>query len=172
MDFRECLIIPIPKQIERWMNKKRTRAQSAVADIPAIEKEIEKLKNQQERYNKAYGAGLFSIEQLNGYVTPIREKVIALEAEMKSTKESAEKISGNALPSESEIKAFVRKATLALQDLKFEQKRAIVLNTVEKIVGTQQQLQVYGYIPLISHGWYETNNRYRRSPKRRQVDAF
>lgn len=162
----------LTKQIERWMNKKRTRAQSTVADIPTIEKEIEKLKNQQERYNKAYGAGLFSIEQLNGYVTPIREKVLALETEMKSTKESAEKISGNALPSESEIKAFVRKATLALQDLKFEQKRAIVLNTVEKIVGTQQQLQVYGYIPLISHGWYETNNRYCGSAKRRKIDAF
>ena len=162
----------LKKQAERWTNKRRSNVQSAVADIPTIEKEIERLKNQQERYNKAYGAGLFSIEQLNGYTMPIREKVAALEDQIKSARQNAPQIGGGTLPNGSEIETYARKAAPVLQDLSFEQKRAIVLNTIEKIIGTQQQLQVCGYIPIVSHGWYETNNRYRRSTERGEVHAF
>jgi len=44
--------------------------------------------------------------------------------------------------------AFAEKAKETLQGLKFETKRAIILNTIERVISTQSQLQVIGYIPL------------------------
>jgi site-specific DNA recombinase len=65
-------------------------------------------------------------------------------------------------PSQRDIKAFAEKAKKTLQDLKFEPKRAIILNTVEKVVSDKNQLQVTGYLPLTTSNYvgFKTDNRY------------
>jgi site-specific DNA recombinase len=56
-------------QLDRWTNAYRNKAVSSIGDPKAIEKEIAKLKDQEGRYNKGYGAGVFTIEQLKEYRT-------------------------------------------------------------------------------------------------------
>lgn len=55
------------------------------------------------------------------------------------------------LPDLNDIKVFVIKAQEVLKNLKFEAKQGIVRNIVEKVIGTRSELQVYGYIPIISN---------------------
>ena len=160
----------LTKQIERWMTAQRTRAQSSDGDFVSMQKEISKLRKQEERYNKAYGAGLFSIEQLKEYTDSIRERVSELESQVGKT-EQHKQVNANVIPSKVEIKKFADEAVARLINLNFETKRAIVLNTIEKIVGSQQKLQVYGYIP-ISHVGYKTSDRNRGNAERRQINSF
>ncbi|OGN15130.1 MAG: hypothetical protein A3B99_01965 [Candidatus Yanofskybacteria bacterium RIFCSPHIGHO2_02_FULL_44_12b] len=150
------------KQVERWMNTKRAKTKSPFADITIMEKEISKLKDQEERYNKAYGAALFTIEKLKEYTGPIKERVAALESQIIKAKQEAGRINVDDLPTKTETKIFAREAQKTLYNLNFEARRAIVLNTVEKVVGTQQQLQVYGYIPVTNHVKFKTSYRNHR----------
>lgn len=113
------------------------------------------------------------MEYLNRLVAKSRQCSLngaGLEMQIRSANQSMEQVGRNTLPTESETRAFGLKAAQTLHDLNFAQKRAIVLNTVEKIIGSQQQLQVHGYIPLTSYGGYEINDRHRRPTQCWQID--
>lgn len=159
------------KQITRWLNKRETNMQSSLGDKESMGREIEKLKDQEERYNKAYGAGLFTIEKLKEYTVPVREKISALEVQMQQIEQTRFQITRSGPPSKNEMRVFARHAARKLQSLNFAAKRVIVLNTVEKVVGTQQQLQVYGYIPVTNYVELFTSDRNCGSAKRRKIDA-
>ncbi len=160
----------LAKQVERWMNTKQAKAKSSFGDIAVVEKEISKLKDQEERYNKAYGAALFTIEKLKEYTGPIRERVAVLESQIIKAGQEAGRINVAVLPTKTETNTFAREAQKTLHNLNFETRRAIVLNTVEKVVGTQQHLQVSGYIPLtLNHVEFKTSYRHCRAPECREI---
>ncbi|MBI2642354.1 MAG: hypothetical protein HYW97_00710 [Candidatus Wildermuthbacteria bacterium] len=113
-----------------------------------MRKEIIKLRNEEERYTKAYGAGLFPIEKLKEYVDPLRERVISLEEQIARAEAEHGQFNEVILPKQGDIELFAEKATKALQDLNFEAKKAIIRGIVEKITGSPEELQVKGYIPV------------------------
>jgi site-specific DNA recombinase len=137
----------LAEQVNRWFNSRQTKATSALVDSEALKREVGKLNEQLERYNKGYGAGVFTLEQLKGYTEPLREKISQLETQIANAANEASQTRLET-PSKQEMAVFAEKAKETLQDLKFETKRAIILNTVERVIGTQSQLQVIGYIPL------------------------
>ena len=136
------------KQVARWMNNQQTKIKSAIGDTMMIEKEVIKLRTQEDRYTKAYGAGLFTMEKLKEYAMPIREKITTLETQVAEAQQRKSQIATATLPAEDEIRIFSEKAVSQLQNLNFAAKRAIVVNVIDKVVGTRDQLQVNGYIPL------------------------
>lgn len=159
------------KQINRWIHSKQTKAQSSVSDINTIKKDISKLKNQEDRYNKAYGAGLFTIEKLKEYLVPIKERMKTLESQIIKARQVKDHIN-TTLPNEAEIERFAKKTVKVLNDLHFKEKRAIVMNVIEKIIGTKDKLQVDGYIPITNHVEFFTNDRYCWFAQRWQVNSF
>ena len=68
------------EQVERRMNSDQATPTRPAEDIAAIEREVEKLKEQASRYNAAYGAGVFTLEQLRECVMPLNDKIKGLEA--------------------------------------------------------------------------------------------
>ena len=66
------------------------------------------------------------------------------------------------VPNKREIEKFAKVVSQKLHNLNFDLKREIVLSTVEKVVGTQEKLQVYGYIP-INHVKFKTIGRYSQN---------
>ncbi|BAR57702.1 DNA invertase [Bradyrhizobium diazoefficiens] len=156
----------LSEQISRWLGTRRVKVQSSGGDIAAAEKELAALKVQEDRYNKAYGAGLFTVEQLREYTTPLREKLTSLKNTIASAQQQTNAIYVTEMPSADEIKQFSDAAQTALHNLSFQARRAILLNTVEKIVGTPQELQVHGYIPVKDHVEFKTSNRHGLSATR------
>jgi site-specific DNA recombinase len=156
MSSRELLL----RQAKRWMNAQHSRAQSLVAETASIKEEIAKLKEQEERYTKVYGAGLFTLEQLKEYVAPIRQRIGALSVQVERIKEQARQTNAPLLANDAEVDEFAQQAVIALRNLGFAAKRAIVLNTVEKVVASLDELQVYGYIPVTDHVKLFTSDRY------------
>jgi len=161
-------------QLSRWMNNKK-RECKWVGDILPLKKELENLKNQEERYNKAYGAGLLEIDRLKEYVIPIKEKISVLQIQISKAEEMSGQVEVMKIPDEKEITSYAEIATEKLKSLSFIQKREIVLSIVDRVVGTPQELIVNGYIPVTTSSpyvGYKTSNRHRRSPKRRKIYAF
>lgn len=135
------------KQIDHWLNHRKKATKSPLGDINLIEKEIKKLKNEEDRYNKAYGAGVFTMEKLKEYSDQIKKGLIELESQILEIRQQEEQTNTN-LPNQDEIQAFAKESEEVLEGLNFEKKRGIVMEVVDKIIGTKEELQVFGHIPL------------------------
>src|SRR5262249_18825375 len=133
-------------QLHRWIESRRVSASDAVDDVAVIQKEFSELKEQTERLNRAYGSGLFSLEQLREYTDPLKGRMATLEAQLveRGAKKQSEV---NTMPTKDEIELFAHEARGMLHNLNFTQRRAIVIKTVEKVVATFERVKVYGYIP-------------------------
>ena len=152
----------LQKQIVHWMSVKQNKIKSTGGDMGSIEKEILKLKEQEERYNKAYGAGVYSIEELRDYLNPLRKQIASLETQKDKLQQEAVENNPFKVPSNQELELFTSEAVETLKNLNFVAKKAIIMNVLEKVVGTQNKLQVYGFIPITSnYGAFKSNYRYR-----------
>lgn len=153
------------KSIDLVMNREKTRTPSLGIDTGAIEKEITKLKLQEERYTKAYSEELYSLEQLKEYISPIRDKVVTLESQIAKSKQQEIKPTFRTVPNENKIKEFTEKFIKFLNEatLSFEQKKDIVLSVIKNIVSSREELLVTGSIPITSnYVEFFTSNRYSR----------
>lgn len=157
------------QQIRRWMNSQGGKVDSVGADRQFVKAEIARLKEQEDRYNKAYGSGLLTLDQLREYTLPVRDKVVMYESQLRQSERDERELRTAPLPEANELAAFAKEAGDALQNLNFETKRAIARQIVEKVVGTKQQLQVYGFIPVTNVNVF-TIHRYRQDTPRHGFD--
>ena len=147
------------KQVKRWADNRQTKIAGPSVDAGAVQKEIAHLKEQRARYMKAYGAGIYSVAELEEYLTPIKAKIAGLENELTQAAAALTKLKEAPVPTNRQVEAFAAKAAGTLLDLNFEAKRAIVMNIVDRVIGTQKELQVYGFIPVTNYVEYKTSNR-------------
>ena len=152
-------------QLDRWTHARQNKVMASIDDTKAVERETTKLKDQEERYNKAYGAGLITIEQLRQYTAPLKEQIVSLETQIAKVRQQENQVNATVMPSGDEIKSFAEESAHALSNLSFELKRAIVTSVVEKIIATQQKLEVNGYVPITTSPYvkFKTTDRYRGS---------
>ncbi len=162
----------LSKQVERWLNSKKAGSQTSTINLAETEKEIVRLKDREDRYAKAYGLGVITVNQLKEYTLPIKEKISLLDNQIKQARVEIEVSNEAPLPKKDEIEIFAQKASQKLQSLSFISKQEIVRNVVDKVVGTREELQVYGYIPITPNINVFPIHRHCRASKRRQIDAF
>lgn len=151
-------------QIRRWATNRPDKIDSPGVDTVFLKKEIAKLKDEADRYNKAYGSGVLTIEQLKEYTLPVRDQMALIESQISKSEQEKREQQPAPLPEEQEVAVFAQEASKALENLNFIAKREIVRNVIERVVGTREKLQVYGIIPLKTetnvnvftndrHGW-------------------
>jgi site-specific DNA recombinase len=138
----------ISKQLNRWLNERRENGNGSLENTENLRNEIARLKEKENRYTKAYGAGIYPIEKLKEYVIPIRERVAALEGQIAEAETGENRINGATLPTNDQIEVFARRSAETFHRLKFEAKQAIVRNVLDRVVGTPRELQISGYIPV------------------------
>lgn len=161
----------IKKQAERWISKKKEKGNQAVGSIETINTELNKIKKEEERYLKAYGAELINFEQLQETVGDLKVRKVALERQLSQISEQKEEIETK-VPNQKEIERFTAKAVEELPNLGFDIKQAIVRKLVDKVVAKQSEMTVYGYLPLGKEDenvkfWSECRDS--RSPKCRKI---
>lgn len=131
---------------KRWLEAKKDKS-APLSNIENLKKEIGQLREQEQRFNKAYGAGVLDLDKLKEYVTPIRDRLTVVEYQLAQSEKQAEQID-EVMPTDDEIAMFANQATKYLADLSFEAKREIVLNVIDRIIATPDKLEVYGYLPI------------------------
>ncbi|HEX9272032.1 MAG TPA: hypothetical protein VGA01_07450 [Candidatus Binatia bacterium] len=152
------------KQIQAWKDIRLDRNQMPATGAANIEEEILKLRQQEHRFTEAYAAGVVTIEKLRQYLGPIQQKASELEKRVADIKESAPQSDDAGLPLDHEVEAFAQMVVETFRDLSFEEKRAIVKHTIDKVIGTQNELggklQVFGFIPIKNYVEFKTNDRH------------
>ena len=142
----------IAKEIDRWGKQEQEPAGAELIDIKVIKREIFKLKKEEDRYNKAYGAGVFTITQLKSYLTPLRERLSKLETSIIEAPKKEEVSKADRLGELVNLCNIALEAPFVLnQDLDFNEKRAIITRTIDQVIGDQEGLKVSGHIPLQTH---------------------
>jgi site-specific DNA recombinase len=150
----------LAKQIKRWTSNRREGVQTSDGEIDLIQNQLVKLKKQEDRYTRAYAEGLFSVGKLQEYLAPVRQKIGSVEGEITKALASREGLAEVAPLGPHELQAFAERAARALADLGFEEKRAVVMNVIDKVVATRKGLEVYGIIPAADDIGLCTNHRH------------
>ena len=149
------------EQIKRFVERQHGNGSESTADIKAMKQEISGLKEEESRYTKAYGAGLFSIEQLAEFAGPLKERIALLNEQIMKAESDQKEKSGVTLPYPHDVEAFAKAAAQKLHDLDFVTKQAILRNVVDRIVGSHNELHIYGFIPVASGAGPSLCSRHR-----------
>ncbi len=99
------------------------------------------------------------MEKLKEYTVPIRDRINSLEIQMAKTKQEENRFNSAIMPNQAEIKEFTKEAIKTLHNLNYEVKRAIMMSVLDKVIGTQQKLEVYGYLPITPNVKFQTISR-------------
>ena len=143
------------EQINLWVKRRQNRVDPLVENVDALKSELQKLKKQEDRLVKAYAIEAFTIDQLKEYTEPIKKRTLEIENLIQVAEQNANSIETIRTPNREEINKFAVMASKLVQNLNFEQKRAIMTSVIEKLVGTQKQLQMSGYVPLtLDYNYY------------------
>ena len=139
------------KQADRWVenkNKSSSSSESFVVDVKELKKVISKLKEQEDRFAKAYGTGLIGLDKLAVYTAPLKSKIASLEEQIIKSQSIDTKVSDTSLPNTEEIKTFAELCSNKMNTLSFPERQTVVRGTISKIIGTVSELQVYGRIDV------------------------
>lgn len=79
----------IKEQAKRWVGKKKCELTGSHESINDLKLELEKVKNEEQRYIKAYGAEMISMEQLNETMGDLRLRKSVLEKRIKDMDDSS-----------------------------------------------------------------------------------
>ncbi|RJQ37493.1 recombinase family protein [Candidatus Microgenomates bacterium] len=137
----------IKKHIEGWVSRKHEKIKIVDSSSVNLEAELEKLKKEEQKYLKVYGAELINFEQLKDALNDLKIKRVALERQLESTNNVKVDIEFKT-PSYNQIESFTKKTIETLPNLRFDIRQAIVRKLVDKIVANQQEMIVSGYLPL------------------------
>ena len=137
----------IKEQAKRWVGKKKGELTNSHESIDDLKFELEKIKKEEQRYIKAYGAEMLTIEQLNETMGDLRLRRSILEKRIKDMDDSSNSMEIK-LPNDEQIEEFCKQALDKLEGLSFEGKRGILTKVLTKVIGTQKELRVLGYLPI------------------------
>jgi site-specific DNA recombinase len=157
----------LTKHIERWLKNIKKGQTHTTIDVISVRKEIEKIKEQLDRYTKAYGANVISLEMLSEHSLPLKEKILVLEKQISVADQNNQQTQKISFPDSKEIEEFTSKASKEIKNLDFKTKKAIIGNIIEKVEANQQELIVSGYVPVeyYKHVAFFTRHRNRWSSK-------
>jgi site-specific DNA recombinase len=159
----------LKEQVRQWLSKQGKNGDAVATDEGFIKQEINKLKEQENRYNQAFGSGLFTLDDLKSYLLPIREKVASYQSQLAQSQQRLLDLNATPLPSDAEIELFARQATGVLANLGFEERKSIIRHVVDKVVGSRDKLQIHGFIPLTNINVC-TNDRHRQDIPRHNLN--
>ncbi len=158
------------EQAERWLKEQAQHNTAADAQRAHFNEQLRKIEQQEERYQRAHGAGTMSFEQLEKLILESRSRKAGIAKELQDINE---KYGVNGEVSTTQLEAVCAAANITLKKLDFSNKRAIIRDLVDKvIVYGQKQVKICGHLPLTTQKLGSCHeNRYRRSSQRRKNDT-
>ena len=136
------------KMAIKWTEKKQVALSEFVIDTAVVNKEVKKLKQQEERYIKAYGMSVLTMEQFQKVILPLREKISAMDTQIIDLNNDKKINSPDPLPEEKEVKEFAEHADKYITQLDFLTKKRIIEIIIQKVIGNDKKLLVIGVLPL------------------------
>lgn len=159
------------EQAERWLKEEAQHNTAAAAQRAHLNDQLKKIEVQEERYQRAHGAGTMGFEQLEKLILESRSRKAGIAKELKELNEQY-MIDGEVNPAQ--LAAVCETAKITLQKLDLSNKRAIIRDLVDKvIIYGQKQVKICGHIPLTTQklGSY-AESRNSRPPERGEIHVI
>lgn len=135
----------VREQAEKYLKSQSDSRTISEYEAGQTNKKISKLKDEESRYLKAYGADLMTFGQLKEETTVVRRKIDELQSRMKSIEEKPQ-VSSIDL---SNVDVLVEKVKQVIKSYEPEKKQLLLRSLLNKvIVESQTKAVVKGYIPL------------------------
>ena len=162
----------IMKQAKAWFGKQHTKTEHSDISVNSLKTELDKLKKEESRYLKAYGAGIITMEQLSEHSGDLKNQMLSIKGQILSLEQQKKQSQTISLPTDDELKQFCQKAKDMLNYLSFEVKQKIIREIIERATGNKQELSVEGYLPVNLNNNYvfAPIHRNRRLAQRWQVN--
>ncbi len=144
----------IMRQAKAWFGKQHVKTDLAGVSVDSLKKEWEKLKKEEDRYVKAYGAGIINIEQLKKHSGDLKNQILSIKGQILNLEQQRKQSEVISLPTDDELKQFCQKAQDMLNYLGFETKQKIIRKIIERVTGNRQELLVEGYLPVTLNNNY------------------
>jgi len=162
-----------PKQIEKQYSRWNLKVASVeenhdYVDAEKLNKELDELKEQEDRFVKAYGAKVISLEQLQSQLSDIKLNKSRITSKLTSSRNNISPIQRKIiLP---DLRQFCDTMKSEIKELDFKERQYVVRQLVDTVVTDGAIASVEGSIPLVipeenTNNNYEqsSNYRYRRS---------
>lgn len=137
----------IEEQMNLWAKDKQSKKVTSTSSLDNLKQELEKIKKEEQRYIRVYGAELINFQQFEEAMKDLKIRRETLENQIKLLIEQ-EKEYAVVLPDSAIIQEFCDSASYILSELEFEPKQAILRKTVEKVIANQLWMDVTGYLPI------------------------
>jgi site-specific DNA recombinase len=163
----------IRRQAERWIKTTKT-SDNYERELELKNHKIELLNAEEEKYLKAYGAGITSFEVYESRMKDLNSRRDHLKNEQNELKLAIVKLDNK--PS-LDIDLICQKALDTINNFDLEDKQLFLRKTLDKVVTNQEQAIVYGFIPInLDKGdknvGFQIKHRHRRLTKCRQINTI
>jgi len=135
----------IRKQAIRWFDSRKDVMDIKQEEIDNLRSELGKIKEQEERYLKAFGLGVTSLDIYQKQMSELKEKRDIL---INRIQEAEKKVSLNNNIPKLDINNIVNKAKESLKAIDFKDKCFVVRKLIDKVVANQKIAIIYGFIPI------------------------
>ncbi len=171
-----------PKQIEKQYSRWNVRIATIqnnndYVDVEKLKKELDEQKEQEERFVKAYGAKVISLEQLQSQLMEIKLKKSQIMSKLAISRNNTPPAQKSIiLP---DLRQFCDTMKAEIEDLDFKERQYVVRQLVDSVVTDGAFASVEGSIPLVipqentkNNYGQSSINRDRRITKRWKIDTF
>ncbi|CAN5159071.1 hypothetical protein BH11PAT1_BH11PAT1_2900 [soil metagenome] len=166
----------LKEQARRFAGNKVVSSETTSGETDELKREIDKLKKEESRYIKAYGAEIISEDQFKEAITDLKGRRGILERQVGHMESQKKEVDDVIVPNDEFLKEFSEAAKYVLQEtLKFPQKQAIIHKSVDTIIGEQCKLTIRGYIQMkevFDNVKFHSSSRNCRVTKCREINAF
>lgn len=182
------------KGVKAYFDKELQRDDLLDSEVLMLKSTIKELEKKQLRIEEAYEAGEYNVTKLSQKLKPVNTTLEAAKTKL-ATLVPEQETNNNVKPDDDLLDSIITYAPEALKALSFEERRAIVMESVSKIVAVPGNAVIYGSVPVqegallsrrntlklkgnkakIATPYYvylKTISRNCRAPKRWQIDAF
>jgi len=145
----------VMRQARRWMDNKTQEGAYSKVDMEGDKKLLRKLEDEEDRYVKAYGAGLLSLDQFKERQNEVKERKQKLELSIASKSD----VVVTPVIDLSSISSLTERFGDVLKSLTFEEKQLFLRDVLDKVVvGDGAKVLVKGCIPISNQIESEVQN--------------
>lgn len=137
-------------QAEEWLTSEINHNKTSALENEKLLRQIDKAKEEQERYARAYGAETLDFEQFKDLMKESRKKAEVLGRRLNELSEAANKEVINP----KQLDRLCEEAKKVVDNFNLDDKKRLIGDIIDKVtVHTDGRVETLGHLPLFAQSW-------------------
>lgn len=160
----------IKNYAQLWMKSQSILSSADKVELNKLQSLVVKIKQEEERYVKAYGDGLLEFEQFKDFISDVKKRRSSVEVQIAELNEKAKACTINGFT----LDELCEEAKIVLDSLDLSNQAKVIKELVKKVIITGfEEVEAWVSIPLSTLNMsYEPIYRNRRTSERRKINII